>query len=77
MKRNIDICRNCRAMQQHGILPARYVCEDVGIVHIGNAKIYIDSSYTEQEWMNQNIPDKCKCYAEYFLADCNKDEVDK
>ena len=76
MNRRIDICEICGAMQivHHGISTV-YACEDAGTHYIAGIKIY-NSIGTEEQWSRQEVPVQCRYYAEYFLADCNKNEVD-
>ena len=77
MNRKIDICEICGAMQliQTGAVSTVYACEDAGTHHIAGIKIY-NSICIEEQWSRQEVPVQCRYYAEYFLADCNKNEVD-
>ena len=83
MNRRMDICGICRAMKVVRLgdraVSTIYACEDAGTRHIAGMsedagiEVYIDSLCTEEEWTKQEIPGRCRCYAEYFLADCNRD----
>jgi len=73
MNRKIEICRHCSAMMTVPVARGeeqKWFCKDTTYFVTGG--FWVDSNCGLEQWVKREVPPKCRCYAEYFIEECNK-----
>lgn len=73
MNRQFDICKHCEAMIPVKIRAneePKWFCKDS--CYASSIGFWIDSNCGIKQWAKKEVPPKCRCYAEYFIRECNE-----
>lgn len=68
MNRRIEICSHCDAMTE--VTGRKWFCKDTTYFVTGG--FWVDSNCDLEQLVKREVPPKCRCYAEYFIEECNK-----
>ena len=70
MRRRIEICKKCSKLEECHFLDnqTEYIC---------NALVFVFSQipWGVEDWNKMDVPSNCEFYAEYFLSECNEENI--